>query len=85
MQVIRRLYDEVEAMVERKEVLSKGCSSATTITTAYGIIIPAPYISYGGAIQVIAHKSRGLEYEMVCLVQLILGRKKSRSLFKLQF
>ena len=76
-------------MVERKEVTSlKDVLQQLQLHTAYGIIIPAPYISYGGeAIQVItAHKSKGLEYEVVFLpgaVDSTWGAKKSRSLFKL--
>jgi DNA helicase-2/ATP-dependent DNA helicase PcrA len=66
--VLRRLYDEVEAMVERREVetLSQVVDQFI-LHQQYNIPLPAPFVAFGGsAVQVLtAHKAKGLEYEMV--------------------
>lgn len=89
VRVLRRLYDEVEGMVERGEVRSlSDVSSQFALHSLYGVPLPAPYISYGtAAIQVMtAHKSKGLEYEVVYVphaVDKTWGGKTGRELFKL--
>ncbi|MEN9920518.1 MAG: hypothetical protein RL538_411 [Candidatus Parcubacteria bacterium] len=68
--VVRRLYDEIEAMVSRDGVGSlREVSSALAIRKAYGLPLNAPYIvTDTDSVQVMtAHKSKGLEFEVVYL------------------
>lgn len=66
--VIRRLYDEIEAMVSRDGVGSlREISEAFTVRQAYGLPLNAPYIvTDTESVQVMtAHKSKGLEFTVV--------------------
>ncbi|HEY0964836.1 MAG TPA: ATP-dependent DNA helicase, partial [Candidatus Paceibacterota bacterium] len=89
VRVLRRLYDEVEGMVSRREVSSlMDVATQFTLHTTYGVPLPAPFISYGTeAIQVMtAHKSKGLEYEVVYIphaTDKTWGSKTARDIFKL--
>lgn len=87
--VLRRLYDEVERMVERKEVTDlSGVLNQFSLYVAYKIPLSAPFITYGTkAVQVTtAHKAKGLEYQTVYIPQAVdkvWGSKTSRDIFKL--
>ena len=89
VRVLRRLYDEIEAMVERKEVSSlRDVLRQIQLHKQYGVSLPAPYISYGeAAVQVTtAHKAKGLEYEIVYVPNMTdsnWGGKRQRQLFDL--
>ena len=66
--VIRRLYDEIEAMVSRDGVGSlREVSAAFATRREYGLPLNAPYIiTDTESVQVMtAHKSKGLEFEVV--------------------
>lgn len=66
--VVRRLYDEIESMVSRDGVGSlREVSEALATRGAYGLPLNAPYVSVEReAVQVMtAHKSKGLEFEVV--------------------
>lgn len=66
--VIRRIYDEVEALVSRDAVGSlRKVSEAFTTRIAYGLSLNAPYIvTDSQSVNVMtAHKSKGLEFEVV--------------------
>ncbi len=68
--VIRRLYDEIESMVSRDGVGSlREVSAAFTTRMSYGLPLNAPYIvTDTESVQVMtAHKSKGLEFEVVYL------------------
>ncbi len=85
--VIRRLYDEVEAMVHHQNAITLADVEVmfeTRIT--HGLGLTAPYIRTGKrAVQVMtAHKSKGLEFEYVHIVHLTdknWGVQKRASLF----
>jgi DNA helicase-2/ATP-dependent DNA helicase PcrA len=71
--VIRRLYDEIEAMVSRDGVGSlREVSNAFSTRLAYGLPLNAPYIETDtNSVQVMtAHKSKGLEFEVVFIPHL---------------
>ena len=86
VRVLRRLYDEVEGMVERREVESlSDVARQFALHTTYNVPLPAPFVSYGTtAVQVLtAHKSKGLEYEVVYIPHVTdktWGGKTSRDL-----
>jgi DNA helicase-2/ATP-dependent DNA helicase PcrA len=66
--VIRRLYDEIESMVSRDGVGSlREISNAFTTRMSYGLPLNAPFIvTDPESVQVMtAHKSKGLEFEVV--------------------
>lgn len=66
--VIRRLYDEIESMVSRDGIGSlREVSAAFTARMSYGLPLNAPYIvTDSQSVQVMtAHKSKGLEFEVV--------------------
>lgn len=66
--VVRRLYDEVEAMVSRDGVTSLAeVRQALATRVAYGLPLNAPFISNTKeSVQVMtAHKSKGLEFSVV--------------------
>ena len=72
--VIRRLYDEIEALVLRDGVGSlREVSEAFKARLDYGLPLNAPFISTGtNSVQVMtAHKSKGLEFETVFVPHLI--------------
>jgi DNA helicase-2/ATP-dependent DNA helicase PcrA len=72
--VVRRLYDEIERLVVSGEVTNLSGLLRTFATyREYGIALTAPYIHTGeSAVQVMsAHKSKGLEFEVVFLPRLI--------------
>jgi DNA helicase-2/ATP-dependent DNA helicase PcrA len=89
VRVLRRLYDEVEGMVSRREVSSlMDVATQFALHTTYGVPLPAPFISYGSeAVQVMtAHKSKGLEYEVVYIphaTDKTWGSKTAREIFNL--
>ncbi len=68
--VIRRLYDEIESMVSRDGVgRLREVSAAFTTRMSYGLPLNAPFIvTDSESVQVMtAHKSKGLEFEVVYL------------------
>lgn len=72
--VVRRLYDEIEAMVSRDGISSlREVNAALAVRAAYGLPLNAPYIaSDTSAVQVLtAHKSKGLEFAVVFIPHLI--------------
>lgn len=72
--VVRRLYDEIEALVSRDGVGSlREVSAAFATRLAYGLSLNAPYIATDTqSIQVMtAHKSKGLEFEAVYIPHVI--------------
>ncbi|MBY0310422.1 ATP-dependent helicase [Patescibacteria group bacterium] len=74
--VVRRLYDEVEAMVSRDGVGSlREVHAALTARVAYNLPLTAPYIvTDTSAVQVMtAHKSKGLEFAHVYVPHLTSG------------
>lgn len=89
VRIIRRLYDEVEGMVQRKEVIDlKGVFERLELHQNYGVALSAPFIPQGHkAVQVMtAHKSKGLEFKVVYIPHMTdrgWGSKQSRELFKL--
>lgn len=89
VRVLRRLYDEVEGMVERGEVETlMDVVRQFNLHMLYNVPLPAPFISYGEtAVQVLtAHKSKGLEYEVVYIpraTDTVWGGKTAREVFKL--
>lgn len=75
--VLRRLYDEIESLVLRDGVGSlREVSEAFKIRLAYGVPLTAPYITTNAeSIQVMtAHKSKGLEFEVVFIPHLTDGQ-----------
>ena len=71
--VIRRLYDEIESMVSRDGVGSlREVSAAFATRMAYGLPLNAPFIvTDPESVQVMtAHKSKGLEFEVVYIPHL---------------
>lgn len=88
-QVLRRLYDEVEGMVRRKEVKSLAdVSRQISLHREHGIPLNAPFVHVSkDAVQVMtAHKSKGLEFSIVYIPQLtdnVWGKKSNRTLFEL--
>ncbi len=87
--VLRRLYDEVEGMVRRKEVTSLAdVSRQISLHREHGVPLNAPFVHTSkDAVQVMtAHKSKGLEFGVVYIPQLtdsMWGKKSQRSLFEL--
>lgn len=87
VRVVRRLYDEVEGMVGRKEVKSlSDVVLRLELHREYGVALSAPFIPTGGAAVEImtAHKSKGLEFEVVYIPHMndrVWGNKRSRDLF----
>lgn len=89
VRVIRRLYDEIEGMVRRNEVATlRDVLRQLSLYIAYNLPLQAPFISdAGSSVQVMtAHKSKGLEFEVVLVPHLtdkMWGAKKTRDVFKL--
>ncbi len=89
VRIIRRLYDEVEGMVQRSEVRSvQDVIARLDLHRSYGVALAAPFIPSGHtAVQVMtAHKSKGLEFEVVYIPHMsdrVWGKKSGRELFKL--
>ncbi len=87
--VLRRLYDEIEALVNQDESLT--LSGVNTILNTYqehGLGLKAPFIdSSSEAVEVMtAHKSKGLEFEVVFIPHLndgAWGGKKRRTYFEI--
>jgi DNA helicase-2/ATP-dependent DNA helicase PcrA len=85
--VVRRLYDEIEELVERDgQATLRGVSEVLAQRVAYGLPLTAPYISANAeAVQVMtAHKSKGLEFALVFLPHVVdsaWGGSRSRALF----
>ncbi len=85
--VVRRLYDEVEGMVRHKNSVTLGDVEKMFATCVmHGLGLNAPYIrTHSHAVQVMtAHKSKGLEFEHVCIPHLtdnLWGGKQRSSLF----
>lgn len=85
--VLRRLYDEVEALVNQDETMTLSeVSNALMTYRAHGIALTAPYIASNDAsVQVMtAHKSKGLEFSVVYIPHLsdnVWGGKKRRVYF----
>ena len=68
VRVIRRLYDEVEALVRHDNVADvASVARMLTLHRSYGVPLNAPYINATAeAVQVMtAHKSKGLEFSVV--------------------
>lgn len=89
VRVVRRVYDEVEGMVRRNEVESVlDVERRLDLHRQYGISFTAPFIPTGiKSVQVMtAHKSKGLEFEVVYVPHMtdrVWGSKHSRDLFAL--
>ena len=87
IRVVRRLYDEIEAMVLRDNISTLSAVSAVLASRRqYGLPLQAPYIAtHTHAVQVMtAHKSKGLEFEVVFVPHLqdsVWGGKGKRALF----
>jgi len=89
VRVLRRLYDEIEALVVTDDIttLARVCE-LLTLRSDYGLPLNAPYLHNGGeAITVMtAHKSKGLEFDTVYIPRLIdavWGGATRRELFKI--
>lgn len=68
VRVVRRIYDEIEEMVRRDGVATlQAVQDVFTTARSYGLALNAPYIATSeSAVQVMtAHKSKGLEFEVV--------------------
>lgn len=73
VRVVRRIYDEIEAMVIRDNVAElREVVAILTLRRHYGLPLEAPYVATTqSAVQVLtAHKSKGLEYQVVFLPHL---------------
>jgi len=87
VRVIRRLYDEVESLVVSGEVTSLAeVARSFAARQAYNVPLTAPYINTNPhAVQVMtAHKSKGLEFELVFMPHLVdssWGGTSQRQLF----
>ncbi len=71
--VVRRLYDEIEGMCIRREVVSlKEVVAQFALLKEYGLTLEAPLLkTTTAAVQVMtAHKAKGLEFEVVVLPHL---------------
>ncbi len=86
--VVRRLYDEIEALVVRHEVSTlSDVARELQLRQQYGIGLNAPYVTTNDeSVQVMtAHKSKGLEFQVVFLPHLhdkAWGGNKRAELFK---
>lgn len=89
VRVVRRVYDEVEAMVIRDGVSTLAAVSEILASRRqYGLPLQAPYIAtHTHAVQVMtAHKAKGLEFSVVCIPHLqdsAWGGKTKRALFSI--
>ncbi len=89
VRVVRRLYDELEAMVVRDGVATlKGVSTILATRRLYGLPLSAPYLATATeAVQVMtAHKSKGLEFSVVFVPHVQdnnWGGKNRATMFKL--
>ncbi len=89
VRVLRRLYDEIEAMVIRDGVATLAAVEKTFLRLReYGLPITAPYLATSSeAVQVMtAHKSKGLEFDTVFIPHLVdsaWGGKKRATSFTL--
>ncbi len=66
--VVRRLYDEIESLVSREGINTlKAIATAFELRISYNLPLNAPYIvTSSESVQVMtAHKSKGLEFEVV--------------------
>jgi DNA helicase-2/ATP-dependent DNA helicase PcrA len=87
--IIRRLYDEIEELVRRDKKSSLAeVLSVFAQRRSYGLPLSAPFIgTEQHAVQVMtAHKSKGLEFQIVFaphLVDSVWGGKTRRELFKI--
>lgn len=87
--IVRRIYDEVEGMVQRDEVTSiQDVVRQFKLHREYNVTLNAPYVHTSqSAVQVMtAHKSKGLEFEKVYIprmVDRVWGKKQSRTYFEL--
>ena len=87
--IIRRLYDEIEELVKRdRKITLSAVLSVFAQRRSYGLPLSAPFIgSEQHAVQVMtAHKSKGLEFEVVFAPHLTdnaWGGKTRRELFKI--
>jgi DNA helicase-2/ATP-dependent DNA helicase PcrA len=87
--IIRRLYDEIEELVRRDKKSSLAeVLSVFAQRRSYGLPLSAPFIgTEQHAVQVMtAHKSKGLEFQVVFaphLVDSVWGGKTRRELFKI--
>lgn len=89
VRVVRRLYDEIEGMVVRKEVSSlSDVVAQLALHQEFSVTLNAPYIHTGGeAVKIMtAHKSKGLEFTKVYIphmVDRVWGKKQLRTYFDL--
>ena len=88
--VVRRLFDEIEEQVRREKTVNlTEVVSALNLRRQYGLPLNAPYIATDTeAVQVMtAHKSKGLEFEVVIAPHLTdnsWGGRTSRTNFKIK-
>ena len=89
--VIRRLYDEIEQLVVRDgQVTLRAVSEVFAAYRTHRIPLSAPYIATrAAAVQVMtAHKSKGLEFDVVFIPHLadnVWGGRKKSTYFKIPF
>jgi DNA helicase-2/ATP-dependent DNA helicase PcrA len=87
--VVRRVYDEIEGLVRRDGLETvEDVLGTLGARRAYGLPLVAPYVATDtDAVQVMtAHKSKGLEFDMVCLPRLSdanWGQDTARQVFKI--
>lgn len=87
--IVRRLYDEIEGLVRRENKLTiSDVLASLAARRDYGLPLNAPFVSTEvEAVQVMtAHKSKGLEFEVVFaphLIDSVWGGKVKRQLFKI--
>lgn len=87
--IVRRLYDEIEGLVRRENKLTiSDVLLSLSARREHGLPLNAPFVSVeSDAVQVMtAHKSKGLEFEVVFaphVIDSVWGGKVSRELFKI--
>jgi len=87
--IVRRLYDEIEGLVRREGKLTiVDVLASLAARREYGLPLNAPFVSVeADAVQVMtAHKSKGLEFQVVFaphLIDSVWGGKTKRQLFKI--